>query len=268
MLTISQLATYAGVTVRAVRHYHKIGLLPEPARNDSGYRTYDAEAVVRLIRINTLATAGVPLARVQELLDSDPRTFADGIKAIDKDLRTEIRRLQDSRQRLAALAGGDHLALPPSVVGYLDRLRSLGVDERYLELEGDAWIMIAAQLPDEIDSIIEAKQADLDDPEVVRLYRLISEALDWSPDDPRVVEIADSLERLMTQALEAGETSTLGLDDQFIDMLDDSAVNASPGARRLRSILEERGWNGWIRTERAPGPTALVPSLPAPDTGG
>ena len=33
MLTISQLATYAGVTVRAVRHYHQIGLLPEPERD-------------------------------------------------------------------------------------------------------------------------------------------------------------------------------------------------------------------------------------------
>ena len=30
MLTISQLAAYAGVTVRAVRHYHSKGLLPEP----------------------------------------------------------------------------------------------------------------------------------------------------------------------------------------------------------------------------------------------
>lgn len=54
MLTISQLAAYAGVTVRAVRHYHQIGLLPEPGRDRSGYRTYDG-AVVRLIRIRTLA---------------------------------------------------------------------------------------------------------------------------------------------------------------------------------------------------------------------
>ena len=45
MLTISQLAAYAGVTVRAVRHYHQIGLLPEPARDNSGYRTYNAAAV-------------------------------------------------------------------------------------------------------------------------------------------------------------------------------------------------------------------------------
>ena len=50
MLTISRLAAYAGVTVRAVRHYHRIGLLAEPERDRSGYRTYGAAAVVRLIR--------------------------------------------------------------------------------------------------------------------------------------------------------------------------------------------------------------------------
>ena len=77
MLTIGQLASYAGVTIRAVRHYHQVGLMPEPERDVSGYRTYDAEAVVRLIRIRTLAEAGVPLARVQELLDADMETFSE-----------------------------------------------------------------------------------------------------------------------------------------------------------------------------------------------
>ena len=54
----------------------------------------------------------------------------------------------------------------------------------------------------------------------------------------------------MVRALEAGETGDLGLDDQFIDRLDATAVQTSPAAGRLRSILEQRGWNGWIRTER------------------
>ena len=76
MLTIGRLASYAGVTVRAVRHYHQIGLLPEPERTGSGYRTYDAAAVVRLIQIRILADAGVPLARVQDLLEAGPEEFA------------------------------------------------------------------------------------------------------------------------------------------------------------------------------------------------
>src|SRR4029453_15857350 len=116
MLTISQLAAYAGVTVRAVRHYHKIGLLPEPERDHSGYRTYDAAAVVRLIRIHTLADAGGPLARGQEPLDARPEEFADGVQEVDKDLRAEIRRRQGTRKRLATLPAGEPLALPQRVV--------------------------------------------------------------------------------------------------------------------------------------------------------
>lgn len=250
MLTIGQLAQYAGVTVRAVRHYHHIGLLAEPPRNESGYRTYGADDVVRLIRISTLAGAGVPLARVQELLDASPEAFADGVREVDGELRSQIRDLQGSRRKLAGLLAGRDPALPESVVGYLDRLRDLGVDERYLALERDAWIMVAAQVPEQIDSVIAGKLQELEDPMTVRLYQLLSDGLDWSADDPRVVEVADCIEHLMVQGLEAGDIGDLGLDDRFIDLLDESAVQASPAARRLRAILEERGWNGWIRAER------------------
>jgi DNA-binding transcriptional MerR regulator len=252
MLTISQLATYAGVTVRAVRHYHQIGLLPEPERDHSGYRTYDAAAVVRLIRIHTLADAGVPLARVQELLDASPEEFARGVQEIDKELRAEIRRLQGTRKRLARLAAGEHLVLPQSVVDYLDRVRGLGVEERYIEVERDAWIMIAAQVPHLIDSFIAKKHEELDDPDMVRLYHLLSGALDWPADDPRVIEIADILERLMIRAVKAGETGANDLDDPFVDLLDTTTVESAPGAKRLVAILEERGWKGWTRIERVP----------------
>jgi DNA-binding transcriptional MerR regulator len=90
MLTISQLASYAGVTVRAVRHYHAKGLLPEPERDHSGYRRYNAAAVVELIRIRTLAHAGVPLSRVQELLAAGDEEFAAALADIDRRLRAEI----------------------------------------------------------------------------------------------------------------------------------------------------------------------------------
>ena len=252
MLTISQLAAYAGVTARAVRHYHKIGLLPEPERDPSGYRTYDATAVVRLIRIHTLAGAGVPLARVQELLDAGPEEFADAVQDIDKELRAEIRRLQGTRNRLARLAAGEHLALPQSVVDYLDRLRGLGVDERYIALERDAWIMIAAQVPHLMDSIIAKKHAELDDPDTMKLYSLLSGALDWPADDPRVVEVADILERMLIRAVEAGEVGDDGFDDSFVDLLDSTTVRSAPAAGRLLAILEERGWKGWTRIERVP----------------
>jgi len=103
VLTISQLATYAGVTVRAVRHYHARGLLPEPDRDRSGYRRYDAAAVVALIKIRTLARAGVPLSRIQDLLAAQDDEFAAAVADVDRRLRAEIRERQDHRDRIAQL---------------------------------------------------------------------------------------------------------------------------------------------------------------------
>lgn len=255
MLTISQLASYSGVTVRAVRHYHHIGLLAEPERDHSGYRRYDAAAVVRLIRIRVLADAGVPLARVQELLDAGPDDFARAVEEIDEGLRAEIRRLQANRRRIAKLAAGDHLALPQSVVDYLDRLRGLGIGEPYIELERDAWIMMAAQVPDEIDSLIAEKHRHLDDdPDLTLLYRLADASLDWAPDDPRVVDVADVVERLLVRALESGQVQTAGAGgaDPLAELLDTAMIESAPVAGRLLAILEERGWRGWTRIERVP----------------
>src|SRR5690606_27905126 len=99
MLTIGELASYAGVTVRAVRHYHAKGLLAEPERDQSGYRRYDAGAVIELIKIRTLAEAGVPLVRVQELLGAGETEFAAAIAEIDRRLRAEIRERQRRRER-------------------------------------------------------------------------------------------------------------------------------------------------------------------------
>src|ERR1700729_2560094 len=164
MLTIGQLAAYAGVTTRAVRHYHQIGLLPEPERDASGYRRYGATAVVSLIRIRTLANAGVPLSQLGQLLEADSAAFAEAVQRIDSHLRDEIERLETSRKQIAQLAAGDSLALPPEVVSYIDRLRQIGASERILEGERDGWILVAARWPDRIAEVIAAKHVQLDDP--------------------------------------------------------------------------------------------------------
>ena len=195
MLTIGQLASYAGVTVRAVRHYHAKGLLPEPERDHSGYRRYDAHAVVELIKIRTLADAGVPLARVRELLVADEEEFNAAVADIDRRLRAEIRERQRHRERIAQLAAGDSLALPPEAVAYLDRLRELGLPELMIGGERDAWILVAAQLPEQMPFYMTMKQQQLDDPATVALYRDLASAIGWEADDPRVTAVADRLAR-------------------------------------------------------------------------
>ena len=92
--------------------------------------------------------------------------------------------------------------------------------------------------------------------DTLRLYRLLSEAIDWPADDPRVVEIADIMERLMIRAVEAGELGAdelAVLDEPFVDLLDATTAESAPIAERLLEIMEERGWKGWTRIERVPG---------------
>jgi DNA-binding transcriptional MerR regulator len=245
VLTISELASYAGVTVRAVRHYHAKGLLPEPQRDASGYRRYGAGAVVELIRIRTLAEAGVPLARVQELLGAGEEEFAAAVTDIDVRLRAEIRLLQQHRQRIARLAAGDSLALPAEAVEYLNRLRELGIPEPMVQGERDAWIVIAAHSPEQMSELMVEKRRQMEDPELVDLYRALAEAIEWDPDDPRLPSLADRLVHHIEKSMPAdypreGEFST-----EVAGLIDSVFLESVPIAGRLLGLLEERGWSGW-----------------------
>jgi DNA-binding transcriptional MerR regulator len=256
MLTIGQLAAYAGVTIRAVRHYHQIGLLPEPERDASGYRRYGPRAAVSLIKIRTLASAGVPLSQIGQLLEAGAPAFAEAIQKIDTQLRDEIERLETTRKQVAQLAAGDSLVLPPEVVCYLDRLREIGVSQRMVETERDAWILVAARWPDRIREWMPAKLAELDDPQLVRFYRLGSELFDSDDiDDPRAQELADILAGLLEQGAAAGEEpGEWTHDDLPYDLLEALADESDPRMVRFRELMRERGWAGWIRAERVAEP--------------
>lgn len=252
MLTISQLAAYAGVTVRAVRHYHAKGLLPEPDRDHSGYRRYDAAAVVQLVRIRTLADAGVPLSRVSELLDADEDEFAAAVEQIDRRLRAEIRELQRHRHRIAKLASGDSLTLPPEAVAYVDRMRELGFPQRLIEVERDSWILIAAQMPEAVADLMEIKQLQLEHEGLRRLYLDIGDLVDCGPDDPRLPALADRVAAF----IEAAAAEASGFEDvhpvsaELVALLDAAFLESFACAARLLELLEERGWTGWTDIRR------------------
>ncbi len=254
MLTISQLATYAGVTVRAVRHYHAKGLLPEPERDHSGYRRYDAKAVIELIKIRTLAESGVPLARVHELLQADEEEFTTAVAEIDRRLRREIRERQEHRRRIARLVAGDSLSVPADVVEYLDQMRARGVPEALVEGERDGWILMAARWPERIPELMVDKMAQLEDPRTVQLYRLIGELLELGPDEARLNAVADLIAEIADQAAESGDLERQNEemdDDAFVALIDSFASESHPLMERLQELMVERGWTGWSRMEKA-----------------
>jgi DNA-binding transcriptional MerR regulator len=69
MFRAKEFANLAGVTVRTLHHYDRLGLL-KPRRAASGYRLYRESDLERLEQIVALKFLGLPLKAIRELLDS------------------------------------------------------------------------------------------------------------------------------------------------------------------------------------------------------
>lgn len=102
-----ELAAYAGVTPRTVRHYRSIGLLPEPARDKNGYCNYQMEDLLRLLRIKNLVALGFSLEKAAQVLAeeecSDVDTTQTHLDALDRHLVAEIERLNKQRETIDLL---------------------------------------------------------------------------------------------------------------------------------------------------------------------
>jgi DNA-binding transcriptional MerR regulator len=203
--------------------------------------------VVELIRIRTLAEAGVPLARVRELLQADATEFAAAVAEIDEQLQAEIRQRQRLRGRIACLAAGDNLVLPSQLVEFLDRLRALGVDERIVQVEREGWIPLVARSPERVSEWIARKWEQIADPQLIDFYLTLGEALD-RPDDRSLAELADKMASYITRLADTrGEhyLNTSDIEPPLVELLDTLAFDTWPPARRLTELLRQRGWTGW-----------------------
>jgi len=102
---IGDAAAFAGTTPRTIRHYHQIGLLPEPERGSDDRRRYGYDDMIRLLWILKMADAGVALGDIRDAFAAAP-AGTDG----EHDLAGVLERLQQTlvaheaevhRQRLA-----------------------------------------------------------------------------------------------------------------------------------------------------------------------
>ena len=226
VITIGQLAGNAGVTVKGVRHYHRVGLLAEPPRDSSGYRRYTAEQAIELVKIRTLADAGVPLARIKELLAADPDQFTAAIAEIDRNLQRRAEELARTRERIGQLGGGDALFVTVEVADYLDQLHQLGISDRTVRMERDIWILLLSVSPRRAASWIADKLDSISDPEFRAIYLEYDAAIDWSPDDPGLHALADRAQQWL--ANQPQKSGSPGSGDSW------SPTRPSPGSSRPR----------------------------------
>ncbi|WP_136192189.1 MerR family transcriptional regulator [Actinomyces procaprae] len=158
-MRVKEMADLAGTTTRAVRHYHRLGLLPVPP-SAGGRRDYGVEHLARLLRIRWLADRGLSLTQVAQILAADAR--GTDREAILQDLRSARENIEERQRALrvqadrideliAQVADGGVLSPLPTVLAqfYDDvatRLHDMEPSARDCALEvltGERRVMIA-----------------------------------------------------------------------------------------------------------------------------
>lgn len=110
MWTIGRLADTVGVSVRSLRHYDTIGLVPA-TRSPSGHRRYRPEDAARVRRVIVLRLVGLSLTEISEVVDGDEKLLGALVRARRRELDTRLAELQLTRRQLrgAEYASGDSI---------------------------------------------------------------------------------------------------------------------------------------------------------------
>jgi precorrin-8X/cobalt-precorrin-8 methylmutase len=179
-LTIKELTETVGgkVTPRMVRHYHQLGLLPQPQRSRGNYRLYDEEDVQRLRRIIALKQQGFQLSHIQQLLGTgaeaqpdsraDSRAKADSMAVVEQlqqHYQTLMRQLVQLRQTAMAMEGilGRDYGCQSLQVEALAQLRILEIEANELGTH-QVWEQLdcaAADHPENFQQALEHLLPDL-----------------------------------------------------------------------------------------------------------
>ena len=198
-MRVTQIADLAGTTPRAVRHYHRLGLLSVPPTVRGG-REYGVEHLARLLRIRWLADGGLSLRQVAEILASDPasdeppvspaearrRRVLHDLRAARGTIEAQRRSLDEQAQRvdelIARVEAGQALApVPVALTRFYDaieaRVRALEEDPEILRTERQILQVLGSlgMVPDSAVPFVEAldeKEIELCAQQVIGFSRL------------------------------------------------------------------------------------------------
>lgn len=204
----SELSALAGVTTRALRHYHKVGVLDEPPRTAAGYRQYDVGDLIRLLRIKRLAALGITLEQMPPLLDETDDDSAVVLNQLDQELAAQIDQLSNQRQLIAQLQDQRTPPdLPPEFSRHLAEFTQPNASQALSKIDRDQSVLLAHFVgPAGMAPIAEAYQ-QLNDPAIL----------------PAVAELNDRFENLAADAPQ----------DQVDDFVDDYVEAFGPLIRGL-----------------------------------
>ena len=211
-MRIGELAGLVGISTRAIRHYHRVGLLPEPARKANGYREYSLRDGVELARVRRLTELGLSLDEVGDALAGDAgRDLIDILRELDASLARQEADLRRRRTRLAQLlrqaeAGGELSGQAPvsaGLAGLFDRMAHVaatrpGPESAMAAKDRDLMALLETAPPDRGTGWLDVLTQTLNsDPGAIdrayALYARLDELAGAPEGDPRVEATAQAI---------------------------------------------------------------------------
>ncbi|MEE1769833.1 MerR family transcriptional regulator [Streptomyces sp. JV185] len=240
-MRIGEIAALVGVTSRTVRHYHHIGLLPEPVRRPNGYRVYSVRDAVVLARIRRLTELGLGLDEVRDVLaDAAGRELMDVLAELDADLARQESEIRERRRRLARLLDGPVCSEEPVSPALAELLGTAPATGSPMAAKDREHLVLLDTTG--VGGEIYAALAPLaEDPAVHALYERLDALAGAAVDDPRIPPLAAELAAAVPDAVLAAIPSdgpvVTGLGEA---LLDDYAPAQAEVVRRLMAALAAR----------------------------
>lgn len=112
-IQIGEFARLAGITVKTVLHYHKIGLMAEPERSSGGYRLYGPQELSRMQIIKRLKSLGLSLDQIRKVMGEpeDNKSMRSVLESLHNELLTQIDVLQKRIDKIRNLLNEERLNL-------------------------------------------------------------------------------------------------------------------------------------------------------------
>jgi DNA-binding transcriptional MerR regulator len=143
---VSEFAEKAGVTVRTLHHYDRLGLLKPSGRTEAGYRLYGGRDFARLQQIVTLKFIGLPLRQIKDLLERDHLDLAATLRLqrrllLEKRLQVEaaIQAIEEAERSLKSSRKPDLAALK-KIIEVMERQNAMEWTKKYYSEEAQAKI--------------------------------------------------------------------------------------------------------------------------------
>jgi DNA-binding transcriptional MerR regulator len=262
-MRIGELAELVGISTRAIRHYHRVGLLAEPARRANGYREYSLRDAVELARVRRLTELGLSLDEVGDVLAGDAsRDLREILRELDADLARQEADLGRRRARLAQLLrqaeAGSELSeqapVSPELARLFDRMAHVaasrpGPEPAMAAKDRDLMALLETASPALGTGWLDVLTRTLNsDPGAVEraygVYACLDELAGLAADDPRVEAAAQAIVAAVPEsarrAIRFPDGDPAGTDESFAAAFyADFTPTQSAAIRRAAGLMRE-----------------------------